>query len=104
MRGAGAKVTNFKSPASLSGFSGRIPLLPQEKATVPHICGVNGSKIGFDYVISTATATYYYIYNLQGDVIAIVDINNTTTKNIGYEKYGRYKSLDKYRLGKESSK
>ena len=79
-------------------------LLSIEKATVPHICGVNGSKIGFDYVTGTTSTTYYYVYNLQGDVIAIVDTNNTTTKNMGYEKYGRYKSLDKHRLGKESSK
>ena len=38
-------------------------LLPLEKATVPHIFGVNGSKIGFDYVTSTATATCYYTYD-----------------------------------------
>ena len=86
-------------------FTTLVPLrYPLEKATVSHAYGVNGSKTGFDYVTSTATATYYYVYNLQGDVIAIIDTNNTTTKNRGYEKYGRYKSLDKHRLGEESSK
>ena len=66
-----------------------VPLLPQEKATVPHICGVNGSKIGFDYVTSTATASYYYVYNLQGDVIAIIDSNNTTVVEYTYNEWGK---------------
>ena len=37
----------------------------------------NGSPIGFTYKTATTEANYYYVYNLQGDVVGIIDNNGT---------------------------
>ncbi len=49
----------------------------------------NGIAYGFTVVNGTATTDYYYIHNLQGDVIGIVDSTGTTVVEYTYDAWGK---------------
>ena len=49
----------------------------------------NGVRTHFDYIYdNTVTGTYYYRYNLQGDVIALLDSTGQVVAEYTYDPYG----------------
>ncbi|MBO5432576.1 MAG: RHS repeat-associated core domain-containing protein, partial [Clostridia bacterium] len=48
------------------------------------ICDENGDYVGFTY----GTGTYYYVRNLQNDVVAIVDANQNVLATYSYDPWG----------------
>ena len=49
----------------------------------------NGIAYGFTVVNGTTTADYYYIHNLQGDVIGILDSTGTKVVEYTYDEWGK---------------
>ena len=50
----------------------------------------NGVRTHFDYILGdTVCGTYYYRYNLQGDVIALLNTSGTVVAEYFYDPYGR---------------
>ena len=50
----------------------------------------NGSPYALKYTAGTAAAvTYYYVLNLQGDVICLVDSTGATVANYDYDPWGK---------------
>ena len=49
----------------------------------------NGVRTHFDYILGdTVNSTYYYRYNLQGDVIALLNTSGTVVAEYFYDPYG----------------
>ena len=48
----------------------------------------NGIRTHFDYKTSSSSATYFYRYNLQGDVTAILNSSGTIVASYDYNPYG----------------
>ena len=54
----------------------------------------NGSPYALKYTAGTAAAvTYYYVLNLQGDVIRLVDSTGATVANYDYDPWGKVLSV-----------
>ena len=49
----------------------------------------NGSIIGFSYKSGSTTTEYYYLKNLQGDVIGIIDANGSLVGSYTYNAWGQ---------------
>ena len=49
------------------------------------VCDENGDYIGFTY----GGAAYYYVRNLQNDVVAIVDANQNVVVTYSYDPWGK---------------
>lgn len=49
---------------------------------------------GKPYAMQTGGATYYYVMNLQGDVVALLDASGSTVASYAYDPYGKILSAE----------
>ena len=53
----------------------------------------NGSRVGFTYKTNASEANYYYIYNLQGNVIEIINSAGTVVVQYTYDPWGKITAI-----------
>ena len=50
--------------------------------------------VGNPYAMQTGGTTYYYVTNLQGDVVALLDASGSTVASYAYDPYGKVLSAE----------
>ena len=50
--------------------------------------------VGAPYAMQTGGSTYYYVMNLQGDVVALLDASGSTVASYAYDPYGKVLSAE----------
>ena len=58
--------------------------------TLHYLFDENGTRIGF---VLNGTQTYYYVFNLQGDIIGILDSSGTRVVEYSYNAWGKLESV-----------
>ncbi len=53
----------------------------------------NGSPLGFTYTGMQGTSDYYYVLNLQGDIVQLRDSNGNIKANYNYDAWGKLLSV-----------
>ena len=61
--------------------------------TTTYFYDENGSMVGFILDNGTTETTYYYVYNLQGAVTAIIDSNRNIVVEYTYDPWGKVLSI-----------
>ncbi len=61
--------------------------------TLDFLYSNTGYPYALIYTAGETTATYYYITNLQGDVLSLIDTNGATVASYQYDPYGKLLSV-----------
>ena len=69
--------------------SGKLIRETYGSTTLDFLYDQNGNPFAMNYTVGNTTTTYYYILNLQGDVVRIVNASGVTVGTYSYDAWGK---------------